>query len=152
MLNTSVMNSVWSDNTQRYTVTVENGKTKERTQVPAAVMFYATGGFETPSFPDNLKGSESFKGDLFHSARWRHDVSLEEKRVGVIGNGCSAYVSPSGDGCIFVCFNYGPRAQFVPEISKDHSVTVVNFCRTPQWYVDRVSSRKYLLYPDFNSF
>ena len=92
MLNTTVVNSVWSDDTQRYTVTVENGKTKERTQVPAAVMFYATGGFETPFFPDDLKGSESFKGDLFHSARWRHDVSLEEKRVGVIGNGCSAYV------------------------------------------------------------
>jgi cation diffusion facilitator CzcD-associated flavoprotein CzcO len=73
---------------------VENEKTKERTQVPATVMFYATGGFETPFFPDNLKGLESFKGDLFHSARWRHDISLEEKRVGVIGNGCSAYVLP----------------------------------------------------------
>jgi len=94
MLNTSVLDSVWSNDTQRYTVTVENEKTKVRTQVPATVMFYATGGFETPFFPDNLKGLESFKGDLFHSARWRHDISLEEKRVGVIGNGCSAYALP----------------------------------------------------------
>jgi cation diffusion facilitator CzcD-associated flavoprotein CzcO len=80
---------VWSNETQRYTVTVENGKTKER-----------TGGFGTPFFPDNLKGLETFKGDLFHSARWRHDVSLEEKRVGVIGNGCSAYVPSGGDECV----------------------------------------------------
>jgi cation diffusion facilitator CzcD-associated flavoprotein CzcO len=89
------MDSVWSNDTQRYTVTVENEKTKERTQISAAVMFYATGGFETPFFPADLEGLETFKGELFHSARWRHDVSLQEKKVGVIGNGCSAYVSQS---------------------------------------------------------
>lgn len=32
-------------------------------------------------------------------------------------------------------------AQFVPQISKDPSVEVINFCRTPQWYVPRVSSK-----------
>lgn len=30
-------------------------------------------------------------------------------------------------------------AQFVPIISEDPSTKVVNFCRTPQWYLDRVS-------------
>jgi hypothetical protein len=32
-------------------------------------------------------------------------------------------------------------AQFVPLISKDPSVEVINFCRTPQWYSPRVSFR-----------
>lgn len=31
------------------------------------------------------------------------------------------------------------RAQILPEISADPSVTVINFCRTPQWFVPRVS-------------
>jgi hypothetical protein len=30
-------------------------------------------------------------------------------------------------------------AQIIPEISKDGSFEVVNFCRTAQWYVPRVS-------------
>ena len=33
---------------------------------------------------------ESFAGPWFHSARWRHDVALEGKRVAVVGNGPSA--------------------------------------------------------------
>lgn len=30
-------------------------------------------------------------------------------------------------------------AQFVPQISADSSVEVINFCRSPQWYLSRVS-------------
>lgn len=30
------------------------------------------------------------------------------------------------------------RAQFIPEISADPSVQIVNFVRTPQWFVTRV--------------
>ena len=36
--------------------------------------------------------------------------------------------------CWLVLFS----AQFIPMISDDSSVEVVNFCRTPQWYVPRV--------------
>lgn len=32
------------------------------------------------------------------------------------------------------------RAQFIPEISQDVSVEVINFCRTPQWFIPRVCS------------
>jgi hypothetical protein len=32
-------------------------------------------------------------------------------------------------------------AQFVPQISADSSVEVINFCRTPQWYMQRVSPK-----------
>jgi cation diffusion facilitator CzcD-associated flavoprotein CzcO len=37
-----------------------------------------------------LVGVDTFRGEIFHSATWRQDVSLKGKRVVVIGNGCSA--------------------------------------------------------------
>lgn len=37
-----------------------------------------------------VPGFDSFSGDSWHSAQWRHDVSLEGKDVAVIGTGASA--------------------------------------------------------------
>ena len=51
-----------------------------------------------PSYPD-IKGLDSFEGDMFHSARWNEGISLEGKKVLVIGIGATA-------------------AQFVPEVAK----------------------------------
>jgi cation diffusion facilitator CzcD-associated flavoprotein CzcO len=48
----------------------------------------ATGILHHPKLPD-IEGLDSFEGTKFHSARWDHDVSLEDKRIGVIGNGSS---------------------------------------------------------------
>jgi cation diffusion facilitator CzcD-associated flavoprotein CzcO/acetyl esterase/lipase len=36
-----------------------------------------------------IPGAERFKGSIFHTARWDHDVELEGKRVAVIGTGAS---------------------------------------------------------------
>ena len=36
------------------------------------------------------RASTTFQGELFHSARWDHDVDLAGKRVAVIGTGASA--------------------------------------------------------------
>ena len=65
--------------------------TKETSQVTAEVMIYAIGGFQEALFPKDIPGRKIFRGDIFHSAEWRHDVILKNKRIGVIGNGCSAY-------------------------------------------------------------
>ena len=46
----------------------------------------ATGVLHHLSYPD-IEGLDSFEGDLFHSARWDHDVPLDGQRVGIIGNG-----------------------------------------------------------------
>ncbi len=86
------MECVWSDEDQQYTVTIENSKSKESKRVVAEVVFFGIGPFQLPYYPKDVSGLENFKGELFHSARWRHDVALKGKRVGVIGNGCSAYV------------------------------------------------------------
>ena len=56
----------------------------------AEVIVSATGGLSTPAIPEDIEGRDAFAGLSWHSARWRHDVSLAGKKVGVIGNGCSA--------------------------------------------------------------
>ena len=42
-----------------------------------------------PNYP-KLKGMDSFKGRLFHSARWEDDFDYTGKKVAVIGSGCTA--------------------------------------------------------------
>jgi len=49
----------------------------------------ATGVLHHPAYPA-IEGLDTFAGPAFHSARWRHDVPLAGKRVGVIGTGSSA--------------------------------------------------------------
>jgi cation diffusion facilitator CzcD-associated flavoprotein CzcO len=72
----------------------------------------ATGILHHPAYPD-IDGIDSFKGDMWHTARWNHDVDLAGKRVGIIGTGSTA-------------------AQIISEISdKVGQLTV--FQRTPQW-------------------
>jgi cation diffusion facilitator CzcD-associated flavoprotein CzcO len=92
VLSTAVTGAEWSNEDQRYTVQMENTTTGEKSTVEAEVMLYAIGGFQGPQYPKDIHGLDNFKGELFHSARWRHDVILKNKRVGVIGNGCSACV------------------------------------------------------------
>lgn len=55
----------------------------------AKTVIFTTGPITEPSLP-KLKGIETFKGEMFHSARWNHDYDLKGKRVAVIGTGASA--------------------------------------------------------------
>lgn len=69
---------------------VQDVQTGVQIQTEAEIIFYAIGGFTSPMFPKEVTGIENFRGLCWHSAQWRHDVELKGKRVGVIGNGCSA--------------------------------------------------------------
>ena len=53
------------------------------------VVIAATGVLHHPKYPD-IKGLDSFRGALFHSARWDHGVALDGARVGIIGTGSTA--------------------------------------------------------------
>ena len=55
----------------------------------AKTVIFTTGPITEPSLP-KLKGIETFKGEMFHSARWNHDYDLKGKRIAVIGTGASA--------------------------------------------------------------
>ncbi len=76
----------------------------------------ATGVLHHPSYPD-IKGMDSFKGALFHSARWDHSVPLDGKRIGVIGSGST--------GVQIICALAGRASN------------LKHFQRTAQWITHR---------------
>jgi cation diffusion facilitator CzcD-associated flavoprotein CzcO len=53
------------------------------------VIIAATGVLHHPNIPA-LPGLDTFEGPWFHSARWRHGVELDGKRIGVVGTGSTA--------------------------------------------------------------
>jgi cation diffusion facilitator CzcD-associated flavoprotein CzcO len=57
--------------------------------IRARVLVSAIGALHEPAMPD-LPGIETFKGKIFHSARWDHGYDLAGRRVAVIGTGASA--------------------------------------------------------------
>ncbi len=57
--------------------------------VTATTLISGAGGLSEPRLPE-IDGIESFQGEIFHSARWNHDVDLAGKRVAVIGTGASS--------------------------------------------------------------
>jgi cation diffusion facilitator CzcD-associated flavoprotein CzcO len=78
----------------------------------ADIVIAATGVLHCPSYPPT-KGIEDFEGAVFHTARWDHSVSLEGKKVGVIGMGSTG-------------------VQIISDLSA-RGVEVSHFVRTPQW-------------------
>ena len=82
--------------------------------VTASVVVSAVGQLNRPKLPD-IDGLDSFAGPVFHTARWRHDVSLEGKRVAVIGTGASAMQ--------------------LLRTTADIADRVVIFQRSPQWAI-----------------
>lgn len=78
--------------------------TQAKISTHAEILISAQGILETPNIP-RIPGLSKFKGDLFHSARWREDIPLEGKKVGVIGNGASAFVLVSL-GSLLSSLNY----------------------------------------------
>ncbi|TVY25023.1 Baeyer-Villiger monooxygenase [Lachnellula hyalina] len=89
-------------------------------KIRAKVLISCVGGLVEPKiWPENVPGQDTFKGEIFHSARWRYDIDLKDKDVVVIGTGCSA-------------------AQFVPRLTKDYGAkSVTQLMRSPPWVVPR---------------
>ena len=82
----------------------------------ARALVSAVGLLSRPAVP-RVPGLESFRGPVFHSAQWRHDVALQDRRVAVIGTGASAI-------------------QFVPRVAREAARLTV-FQRTPAWILPR---------------
>jgi cation diffusion facilitator CzcD-associated flavoprotein CzcO len=86
---TSVDKVEWDADASVWRIETRDVRTGDKQLSSATAVVSAIGILAVPRFP-KLRGVESFKGEVFHSARWRHDVDLQEKRVGVLGNGASA--------------------------------------------------------------
>jgi len=91
LFNEAVTRSIYDKG--KWTVTSSKGNT-----YVADFVINCTGILHHPAKPD-IKGIETFGGDMFHTAEWNHTVDLTGKRVGVIGTGSTA-------------------AQVIPEVAK----------------------------------
>jgi cation diffusion facilitator CzcD-associated flavoprotein CzcO len=87
-----------------------------RGELTCTVLITATGALSEPRIPD-LPGLASFRGPVFHSARWEHGVNLRQRRVAVVGTGASA-------------------VQFVPRI-QPHVAALTVFQRSAPWILPR---------------
>jgi cyclohexanone monooxygenase len=103
----AVVSAEWSDREGRYTVRFADGRSADFEAVISCV------GFLNVPFIPNHVDMAAYPGVICHTSAWRDDISLEGKRVGVVGTGSSA-------------------VQVVPEAAKvARSVTV--FQRSPAW-------------------
>ncbi|MDQ6695936.1 MAG: FAD-dependent oxidoreductase [Actinomycetota bacterium] len=96
-----------------WSLQVRTGDGREERLVVNAVVS-AVGQLNRPNLPD-IPGIERFEGPAFHSARWDHAVTLEGKRVAIIGTGASA-------------------AQFIPHVAEAAAHLTI-FQRTPAWFL-----------------
>lgn len=85
---TKVVEARHSTKTGLWSVQLQDLHTKEIRTRTCNVLVTATGPLSLPKEPPF--DTEKFQGDVFHTARWRHDVSLEGKAVVLLGNGCTA--------------------------------------------------------------
>ncbi|KUL89216.1 hypothetical protein ZTR_03671 [Talaromyces verruculosus] len=80
---------VWDDKRQLWVCTFKDMNTGKITVREAEVVVSAIGTLDRPSYPE-IEGASSFKGSIFHSARWDATVQVANKNVVVLGNGASA--------------------------------------------------------------
>ncbi|MBV9331034.1 MAG: NAD(P)/FAD-dependent oxidoreductase, partial [Alphaproteobacteria bacterium] len=108
---TELVDAAFDEQASMWHAHVRGKDGREETLVVNAIIT-AVGQLNRPRLPA-IKGVETLKGASFHSARWRHDVDLKDKRIAVIGTGASAF-------------------QFVPEIAPAAKELLV-FQRTAPW-------------------
>ncbi len=82
-LGTDVDAMTWDESRSRWELRTSRGEFTARTLV------LACGRLTEPRIPD-VPGLDTFRGPMFHSARWDHDADLRGKRVAVVGSGASA--------------------------------------------------------------
>lgn len=115
-LRTEVVSASWVKDKNVWRVELHDMETGHHFTQEAEMLVSCVGTISIPK-DCNIPGVESYKGSLFHSARWDHGFNLEGKTVAVIGNGCSG-------------------AQLLPPVSET-AKKVVQFQRSPQWINER---------------
>ena len=104
----------WNDHTMTWTLKIHDVKTGEEWIHETNIIFNCIGGLDDPR-PLDVPGKETFEGPIFHTRKWDDSVALKDKRVAVIGNGCTA-------------------VQMVPALINEVGVkSVTQFVRSKHW-------------------
>ncbi|KAK1059653.1 hypothetical protein LTR12_002062 [Friedmanniomyces endolithicus] len=109
VFNTTLTDATWDDDARVWAV-----KTSAGTTFRARYLVTALGLLSKQNFPV-ISGIDSYRGEKYHTGGWPPGVSLQGKRVGVIGNGSTG-------------------VQVITEISKDVA-QLYSFQRNPQYSV-----------------
>lgn len=113
-----VSEAEWLEERNVWRVTMRNAGTEHTFQREAEILVSCVGTIGIPRECTIPKVGE-YKGHVWHSGKWNHDVDYKDKKVAVVGNGCSA-------------------AQLVPKVA-EKAALVVQFQRSPQWINERVN-------------
>jgi cation diffusion facilitator CzcD-associated flavoprotein CzcO len=97
-------------------------KLSDGTKPSARFVITAVGPLSNPAIPE-ISGKETFKGPIFHSAKWDHSADLKGKKIAVIGTGASSI-------------------QFVPRIA-EHAEKVELFQRSAPWILPKPDRKIY---------
>lgn len=111
--NADVYSAEWVEQQTHWRVKYRSVDGHEHGVVTTRVLVNGSGALSVPRECD-VDGWQSFKGPLFHSAKWDTSVDLKDKHVVVLGNGCSA-------------------TQIVPSIAKQVK-SVTQIARAKHWY------------------
>ncbi|NWG55092.1 MAG: NAD(P)/FAD-dependent oxidoreductase, partial [Hydrogenophilaceae bacterium] len=82
--NREATSAEWRQEKMKWRLTFASGE-----PIEVDVLIASVGQLNEPAFPA-IPGRETFASNSFHSARWRHEVPLQGKRIGVIGTAASA--------------------------------------------------------------
>ncbi len=115
VFNTSFDGATWDDAAAVWRIRTSAG------EMTANFLINAAGGLVEPKLPE-IDGIDTFQGEIFHTARWNHDIDLTGKRVAVVGTGASAI-------------------QVIPKVAKIAAHVDV-YQRTAPWVIPR-NDRKY---------
>lgn len=77
----------WDETETRWKITYLKDGREHLTSACAVVT--AAGYLTRPQFPQ-VCGLEDFAGEWFHSSQWNHDYDFADKRVAVVGTGCTS--------------------------------------------------------------
>lgn len=86
----AVSNLVWNNEEGLWILQASNVKTGQRYEHRANIVLSCQGGLVQPSQLKAPGLHDKFKGNYMHSALWDHSVDFKNKKVVVVGNGCSA--------------------------------------------------------------
>jgi cation diffusion facilitator CzcD-associated flavoprotein CzcO len=102
MFQSVVKRMVWNEETNEWSFDIAlkpKGGEVSSFKLRSDYVFIATGVLHNSKLPD-LPGVDTFKGDVFHTSRWRYDITggtsadpqltaLKGKKVGIVGTGRS---------------------------------------------------------------
>ncbi|KAK5063040.1 hypothetical protein LTR84_005116 [Exophiala bonariae] len=126
-LNTALVSASWDDSQRVWVVETSTNET-----IHARYLISALGLLSKQNFP-KYKNLEKFQGELYHTGAWPEGVTLQGKRVGVIGNGSTGIqviTSAAKVAKKLLCFQRSPQYS-VPSGDMD----------TTQAYRDDINTR-----------